>query len=286
MKPALKLLYRGPLESCNYDCHYCPFAKKKNTREELLYDKNCLDKFVTWVSEQPYTISILFTPWGEALIRSYYQAAIIRLSHLPNVKKVAIQTNLSSRLGWLTQANKSKVALWTTYHPTEIKVGQFVKKCEQLIVLDIKFSVGIVGKIEHFSVAQELRESLPKSIYVWVNAYKRVANYYTNEDIAFLHQLDPLFNWNNKIYTTRGKACFAGESSLSIDGEGNISRCHFIKDKIGNIYEQALSDILKPTACSNDQCRCYIGYMHLKELDLAAIYGDRILERIPLETVI
>jgi len=285
MKPALNILYRGPLESCNYDCQYCPFAKKKNTRAELLYDKECLDKFVTWVREQPYTISILFTPWGEALIRNYYQAAIIRLSHLPNVKKVAIQTNLSSRLGWLEKSNKAKVALWTTYHPTEISVEQFVKKCEQLITLNVRFSVGIVGKIEHFSEAQQLRDSLPKSVYVWVNAYKRVANYYTKEDIVFLHQIDPLFNLNNTIYNTKGKACFAGESSLSIDGEGNISRCHFIKEKIGNIYEQALSEILKPTPCSNHQCRCYIGYMHLKELDLAAIYGDRVLERIPLETL-
>jgi len=182
-----------------------------------------------------------------------------------------------------SQTNKDKVALWTTYHPTEIKVTQFVKKCELLIALDIKFSVGIVGKIEHFSLAQQLRDSLPTSIYVWVNAYKRVANYYTQEDIAFLNQIDPLFNLNNTIYNTKGKACAAGESSLSIDGAGNISRCHFIKDKLGNIYEQALSEILKPRACSNNQCRCYIGYMHLKELDLSATYGDRVLERIPLE---
>ena len=137
MKPALNLLYRGPLESCNYDCQYCPFAKKKNTRAELFYDKTCLDKFVTWVSKQPYTISILFTPWGEALIRNYYQAAIIRLSHFPNVKKVAIQTNLSSKLKWLAAADKSKVALWSTYHPTEIKVDKFVKKCEELIALNL-----------------------------------------------------------------------------------------------------------------------------------------------------
>ena len=117
----------------------------------MLYDKACLDKFVDWVSQQPYTISILFTPWGEALIRNYYQAAIIGLSQLPNVKKVAIQTNLSSRLAWLEKTNKSKVALWTTYHPTEIKMAQFVEKCQQLITLNIKFSVGIVGKTAHFA---------------------------------------------------------------------------------------------------------------------------------------
>ena len=52
MDSRLNILYRGPLESCNYDCSYCPFAKKKNTREELRYDKECLDKFVNWVAVQ------------------------------------------------------------------------------------------------------------------------------------------------------------------------------------------------------------------------------------------
>jgi DNA-binding CsgD family transcriptional regulator len=30
----LDILYRGPLASCNYGCEYCPFAKRKDTREE------------------------------------------------------------------------------------------------------------------------------------------------------------------------------------------------------------------------------------------------------------
>ncbi len=96
MQSAINILYRGPLESCNYDCKYCPFAKKKNTREELRYDAACLEKFVAWVTQQNRDISILFTPWGEALIRRYYQTALVQLSRLVNVKKVAIQTNLSS----------------------------------------------------------------------------------------------------------------------------------------------------------------------------------------------
>ena len=277
----INLLYRGPLESCNYDCTYCPFAKKKNTREELRHDKACLDKFVAWVSQQQHNIGILFTPWGEALIRSYYQSAMVELSQMRQVKKVAIQTNLSSSLGWLKKSNKPKIALWTTFHPTEISVEQFLKKCEHLLALDINFSVGIVGKKEHFDFAQQLRTALPKSTYVWVNAFKRTPNYYRPKDLAFLNQIDPLFDLNNTIYETQGKACFAGETSLSIDGAGNISRCHFIKDALGNIYTHDLKDILKPRACSTKQCRCYIGYFNLKELKLQEVYGERILERIP-----
>ena len=30
------ILYRGPLASCNYDCPYCPFAKRRDSRAQLL----------------------------------------------------------------------------------------------------------------------------------------------------------------------------------------------------------------------------------------------------------
>ena len=31
----LSILYRGPLSSCNYDCAYCPFAKRRETPAQL-----------------------------------------------------------------------------------------------------------------------------------------------------------------------------------------------------------------------------------------------------------
>jgi len=279
----LRILYRGPLESCNYDCSYCPFAKKKNTRAELAYDKECLNKFEDWISRQNKSISLLITPWGEAIIRKYYQEALTRLSWQPQIQKVSLQTNLSSGLKWTTAANPEKLALWTTFHPTETTVDKFVDKCQQLHTNQIRYSVGIVGKKENFPFIQQLKEQLPKNIYFWVNAYKREPNYYTKDEINWLLEIDPLFSLNNTIYKTKGKACFAGESSISIDGEGNVTRCHFIKEKIGNIYKQSLEEILSPQPCSNEYCRCYIGYINLKELNLNNIYGNRILERIPIE---
>jgi len=279
----LRILYRGPLESCNYDCTYCPFAKKKNTKEELAYDKKCLDKFVDWVAQQNRPISILFTPWGEALIRKYYQEALNRLSWLPNIQKVSIQTNLSGSLKWTTAANPKTLALWTTFHPTETTVDKFLANCKQLLQNKIKFSVGIVGKKENFPYIKQLKEKLPATIYFWVNAYKREPQYYSKENVDWLMEMDPLFSINNTVYKTQGKACFAGESSISIDGEGNVTRCHFIKKHLGNIHQQSLDELLNPKPCTNEFCRCYIGYINLKELNLNKVYGDGILERIPIQ---
>ena len=250
---------------------------------ELAHDKDCLLRFESWLSRQNREISILFTPWGEALIRKYYQQSLQRLSWLPHVKKVSIQTNLSGPLAWTARANPKTLALWTTFHPTETSVGKFIMKCQQLIQNNIRFSVGIVGKKENFPFIQTLKEKLPSSIYLWVNAYKRQPNYYSATEKDWLQQIDPLFSFNNTIYKTKGKSCYAGESSVSIDGAGNVTRCHFIKAPLGNIYQQPLDEMLGSRACTNDHCRCYIGYINLKELELDKVYSDRILERIPLE---
>src|SRR5207249_11955541 len=116
----LSILYRGPLSSCNYGCGYCPFAKRRETAAELAADRRALERFVDWVAQRERDrFSILFTPWGEAMIRRWYQQAFSELSAMPHVEKVAAQTNLSCRLDWVEDCNKERMALWTTFHPTE-----------------------------------------------------------------------------------------------------------------------------------------------------------------------
>ena len=173
-----KILYRGPLSSCNYACDYCPFAKTKNTREELLEDAKKLQRFVDWVKSRKEQIEILFAPWGEALIRKHYQEAMTTLSHLPNVKKVTIQTNITCDTKWLDKVNKDTLSLWTTFHPSQIDLSKFVVKCKELDELKIRYTVGFVALKEDIPILQKLRGLISNEIYVWANAYKRTANYF------------------------------------------------------------------------------------------------------------
>src|SRR5581483_6712877 len=97
-----RILYRGPLSSCNYACGYCPFAKRAESPAELAHDRDCLERFVNWVAGRTADrIGVLFTPWGEALVRRWYQDALARLTNLPYVRKAAVQTNLSCKLEWV-----------------------------------------------------------------------------------------------------------------------------------------------------------------------------------------
>lgn len=279
----LTILYRGPLSSCNYGCTYCPFAKHQETDAEHDNDAGALTRFVEWVRAQAgkHTLSIFFTPWGEALIRRRYQKAFITLTNLPQVHKVAIQTNLSSRLDWVEYCDKSKVGLWATYHPTQTSRPCFLEKCLEADRRGIRFSVGVVGMKEHQEEIEALRRELPPSVYLWVNAYKREPDYYTAEEIAQLTQIDPLFPINNQRHPSAGKPCRTGHTVFSVDGAGTMRRCHFIKTPIGSIYEPDWESALRPTACTNATCGCHIGYVHLNHLRLYDVFEDGILERIP-----
>lgn len=282
----LSILYRGPLSSCNYDCSYCPFAKQRDPQDVLDLDRIELERFSDWVDGRTGDrLGILFTPWGEALVRKWYRDAIVRLSHMPHVARVAIQTNLSCNLGWMKACRKSTVALWCTYHPSQTSIHRFIAQCRTLDVLGVAYSVGVVGMREHFQAIEALRGLLRPDVYLWINAYKRQAAYYTPAEIDRLAVIDPLFEINNRRHRSLDRPCLAGDTVITIDGKGDIRRCHFIPQVIGNIYNEGLEAALAPRRCSQESCGCHIGYVHMPHLDLYSIFGKGVLERIPARPV-
>lgn len=278
----LTILYRGSLISCNYGCEYCPFAKRQQTAAELATDKHELERFVNWISDRPqHQFSILFTPWGEALIHPHYQQALIKLTQMPHVNKAAIQTNLSCQLDWVEECNKDKLALWATFHPEWIKREFFLAKCLELDRRGVRFSAGVVGFPQFKDAITTLRQELPPHIYLWINAVKRELANLSTEDRNFFAEVDPLFHLNTHNYPSLGHSCRAGKSVISVDGDGNMRRCHFIKASIGNIYDRNFESSLVERLCTNASCHCHIGYVHLDYLELDKVFGSGILERIP-----
>lgn len=282
----LSILYRGPLSSCNYACDYCPFAKHSETPQEHEKDRLALERFVGWVAgRQDDRIGILFTPWGEAMVRRRYHEALVALTNMPNVIKVAIQTNLSCRLDWVERCDKSKLALWATYHPSQVSRERFLAKCQELDQRGARYSVGVVGMKEHAEEIDALRQALSPQVYLWINAYKRRPDYYSAEEVRHFTSVDPLFPINNQYHPSRGQDCHAGESVISVDGDGVMRRCHFIKTPLGNIYESGFEQALRPQLCTNETCGCHIGYAHMPGLKLDTVFGDGLLERVPAQKI-
>jgi MoaA/NifB/PqqE/SkfB family radical SAM enzyme len=279
MSNPLTIQWRGSLSSCNYACTYCPFAKTKDSRAALDVDRAALDRFCDWVAAQQREISVLFTPWGEALIRGYYRRAIARLSHMPHVSTVAIQTNFSCDTKWLRDCDLRTAAFWVTYHPTEITRAKFVAKIDELEAHGTRYSVGVVGDPTGLDEIEGLKRDLPRGAYLWVNAMTGQATRYSPEQIARLTQVDPLFTLNYRPHRSKNRPCFAGEDVISVEADGTAARCHFVKTRIGNIYDPDFTEMFKPRDCPAAYCRCHIGYTQIKDLNLRDVFGDGFLER-------
>lgn len=275
----LTVLYRGALSSCNYQCGYCPFAKRKDTRATLAADRAALERFCDWAEARAAPLSILFTPWGEALVRRYYRDAMVRLSHMPHVTTVAVQTNLSVSPEWMTACDPASAALWVTYHPGETKRDSFLARVAVLERLNVRFSIGTVAAREHFAAIRALRAELSPATYLWINAEESLQGCYTADEIEALCAIDPLFELNNRAYASGGKVCAAGETAISVRANGDARPCHFVDKLIGNIYDPEFDNALRARTCPRATCNCHIGYSQLKGLDLRSLFGDGFIER-------
>lgn len=279
----LTLLYRGSLSSCNYACGYCPFAKTRDTRATLARDAQELARFVDWATAQDRPLRILFTPWGEALVRRHYRAAMLALARAPHIAQVALQTNLSGPLSWLEDAPRGKISLWCTYHPDQTPLARFVERIERLGAMGVRHSVGAVARHEHTAAIQALEAALPAGTPVWLNAWdRRGPGYYSAADLEWMDRLDPWFALNHAPPASRGRPCGAGEDALAVDGAGDVQRCHFVPTRLGNLYSDPLSAMLGERPCTRFKCDCFIGYAHRKDLPLREQFGDGLLARIPL----
>jgi MoaA/NifB/PqqE/SkfB family radical SAM enzyme len=181
----------------------------------------------------------------------------------------------------MLEAHRDTFALWCTYHPTEVSLDHFLRQCDFLYRHDIRHSVGVVGIPAHADEIRDLRRRLPQETYLWINAYKSAPERLDDSLAQEFARIDRLFPINHQYHPSFGKACRTGLTSVTIDGQGDVRRCHFIDEVLGNIYNTPLESMLLPRVCTKQTCGCHIGYVNLEELGLENVFGASILERVP-----
>ncbi len=284
---SLLVLFRTRLEWCNYTCGYCPWnATAKRVPAEAFHDDEArLLRVVRRVAELPDSVEFFITPKAEYLVLPYWRAAVGDLLALPQVRRVTVQTNLSFDLAeFLDAVDASKLALWTTYHPTEVPADELRAlhaKWRLLRERRVPFSVGVVGTRENLPHARRLRRDLDPDVYLWVNAYQREPNYYTSEELFEVRSIDPYFDLNNQQFPSLGRPCHAGQLAVYLDDEGDLRRCIFVGDVIGNLFRDGWRRHDEPRPCPRPTCHCYVGHMHIVELGFRSIYGENLAVRIP-----
>jgi MoaA/NifB/PqqE/SkfB family radical SAM enzyme len=284
---SLLVLFRTRLEWCNYTCGYCPWnaTARRVPADVFREDEARLTRILDRVAELPDTVEFFITPKAEYLVLPYWRLAVGRLLALPQVERVTVQTNLSFDLApFLDGVDTSRLALWTTYHPTEVSEEELeglYAKWDLLLRRGVTFSVGIVGTRENLPHLHRLRRRLDPRVYVWVNAYQREPDYYSPADLDEVRSIDPYFDLNNQNYPSRGKPCTAGQRAVYLDDEGDLRRCFFVGEVIGNLFRDGWRRLPAPAACPRTGCHCYVGHMHIVELDFRSVYGRDLAVRIP-----
>ena len=96
-----------------------------------------------------------------------------------------------------------------------------------------------------------------------------------------IRTIDPYFDLNNQHYPSRGRPCTAGQRAVYLDDEGDLRRCFFVGEVIGNLFRDGWRTLTAPRCCPKETCHCYVGHMHIVELDFRSIYGKNLAVRIP-----
>jgi hypothetical protein len=280
------ILWRGPLDSCNYACNYCPFAKREPDAKTLRRDREALARFVEWVQRtKTWCMRILITPYGEALIWPWYREALAELSHSTNVHQISIQTNGSAPVDFLDRAEPSRLSLWVSYHPSQVSLARFVARVELLHARGTALSVGMVVTPDRSEEAEALRAQLPATVPMWLNA-QRPGPRWRDDEVDRLRRIDPAFHLEASRNASRGLSCRSGEDVISVDGAGVVRRCHFVDRPLGNLYTDELASLLKKEVCPRATCDCWLGYAQLDHLGVREAHGEaRFLARMALPLI-
>lgn len=259
------IYYRGIAKDCNYACSYCILSKSKDYSR--LDDERYLNKFVNYMRKTKFyqPVSIMFTPYGEALNKDYYYKAIAILTQSNNVAEVCCQTNGSFTAKEFFKkmqkykANLKKISLWVTFHPETVgaKIYDFAN---QLIELSSKItvSVGVVGLKEYRSEIATLYNIIPPRIYYWINKPEGLKT----QPSELFDKIDKNYHLENKINKCDVNTCSAGILSLVIKEKGEVYLCHQSKNSIGNLY----TDDVIVREKSAQRCDCYLTYSHKRDV--------------------
>lgn len=256
------LVWRGPLDSCNYGCSYCPFAKRAARIDTLRRDEAALARFADHIAADPTPVDLLFMPWGEAMIWPWYGRTLGSLARLPHVRAVGIQTNGSFPLhavdGWPPNAG-----LWISWHPTEIALEPFVARIHALHARGVPLSVGAVAMPGGVAPVRALRDALPADVPMWLNARKPATGRFRDDEVASLVAIDPDVGAELRPVRSQGRACATGDAVWMVEGDGTIVRCHLVDQRIGDLYDGGVT--APPGPCPRGSCHCFVGYAFLDE---------------------
>lgn len=281
------IYYRGYARCCNYQCSYCPFSKQKITKQQLERDREALERFVEFAGQRPEDLTIMFVPYGEALIQPYYRQSMAYLTSLSHIQAVGAQTNLSFSVENLLEevrlagGDVSKIRLWCSYHPEMVSEERFLAQCHRLIQAGISFCVGGVAVPENTERLKRLRSRLHPAVYLWLNRQDGLKRGYTQEEFQAFCEIDPFFGLQFEKRSRMTGRCTAGRESIFAEYNGDYRACNISRAVLGNLYDRREDEAEEIWDCKSSVCRCYLAYVHQFTPREEWLFGKEKYFRIP-----
>lgn len=199
---------------------------------------------------------------------------------------MAVQTNLSCRLDWLEGADLGTLALWRTYHPSQVTRERFLAKHRELTRRGVRHSVGIVGQPEHLESARRLRTELDPATYALLSVNAAEGRACTDADAAQWTENRPAVPGVATCPPVARQGVPDRRVGISVDDAGRVRRCHFVSrtdqgEDLGNLSGGSFRDALGPRPCPLLKCDCHIGHVHMPDLGLYPAFRSGVLERVP-----
>lgn len=288
-----QIYYRGSLDFCNFSCSYCPFSKKKESKQVLQRDRKELFRFVHEIIRTGFNGAIQIVPYGEAMLHEYYWEAMAELSRHEKIQAVGAQSNFSFPVERMLRVfvdaggRREKLRLWGTFHPEMIGLDDFLAQCRILQEAGILFCVGSVGVPGNIRILQKLRERLEDEIYMWINKMDGLGRRYTKEEIRLFAEIDPCFELELRRFQPHHTGSYADPSkglpcrdSLLIEGGGRIRPCVLCRQSMGDLYKDGWMN-LPEKSCSRKVCDCYLSYGSRSDIPELSVFCPYPAFRIP-----
>lgn len=289
MRELKHLNYRGSLRSCNYHCGYCPFSKQRTSSQELAQDQAALERLTAHLtSGAEGNVSVLITPYGEALIHAYYWQALAQLTASPYITAAGAQTNLSFSVEAMLDlfqkwgGQTDKLRLWCTFHGSMTTVEAFTAQCRRLSQRGIPYSVGAVGDPTQLTQLTQLRAQLPAETYLWINRLDGLKRSYTAAEQAALTAIDPYFLLEVTEPAANMAQCIGGRETLFVRSDGTCTACNLNSRKLGNLYDDDWSGKWVQTGCRVKGCHCQMAYANRLDIPELILFNGHPAFRQPI----
>jgi len=244
-------------------------------------DRLALERFCQHAPNLGQDLSVMFVPSGEALIHSYYWDAMANLCNNKNIRMVGCQTNLSfsvQKFALKIADCYKKIRLWCSFHPSQVRIDDFVAQCNELQRRGILFCVGAVGDPNNLSSLTDLRKQLPDDIYFWINSSKKRCAEYTPKEINAFISIDPLFSLEITYIQSDSMMCNAGRTSLFVKADGDVYACNLSRVRLGNIYSNNKLNL--SNLCISKECGCYLAYANRTDISALSVFGEDVAFRV------